>query len=123
MTHVCDELIEKENFFAMQSMHKSSIGAYISWMKSLDLFVTGRFHGVCLAILLNVPFLAFPSNSHKIEGILNDCKSPELLISEFSDIEKKKDLAIKAVEKTRAYGEGAHKRIGMFFDKVFKRVK
>ena len=123
MTHVCGELKKKENFFAMQNMHKFSIGAYISWMKSLDLFVTGRFHGVCLAILLNVPFLTFPSNSHKIEGILGDCNCSELLISDFLEVEEKKDLAFKALEKTKVYADNAHKKIAMFYDKVFKRIK
>lgn len=34
--------------------------------------VTGRFHGICLAILAGRPFVAFASNTHKIEGLLRD---------------------------------------------------
>ncbi len=34
--------------------------------------VTGRFHGICLAILAKRPFVAFASNTHKIEGLLRD---------------------------------------------------
>jgi hypothetical protein len=34
--------------------------------------VTGRFHGICLAILARRPFVAFASNTHKIEGLLSD---------------------------------------------------
>jgi hypothetical protein len=34
--------------------------------------VTGRFHMVCLALLTKTPFLALPSNTYKIEGLLND---------------------------------------------------
>ena len=33
------------------------------------LVVTGRFHGAVLALLAGVPFLAIPSNTHKIEGL------------------------------------------------------
>ena len=121
MTHVCDELVKRTNFFPMlQSVHQPDPASYIAWMKSLDLYVTGRFHGVCLAIILNVPFLAFPSNSHKIEGILDDCGCPELLISELSRVEEKRELAVKALERTRVYAEDAHKKIFQFYDKVLR---
>jgi hypothetical protein len=38
----------------------------------LGLYVTGRFHGVCLAIATGTPFIAVASNSHKIEALLTD---------------------------------------------------
>lgn len=37
-----------------------------------DIVVTGRFHGVCLAILAGKPFVALSSNTYKIEGLLDD---------------------------------------------------
>ncbi|MBP1626350.1 MAG: Polysaccharide pyruvyl transferase [Holophagaceae bacterium] len=37
-----------------------------------EIIVTGRFHGACLAILAGRPFLALPSNTHKIHGMLED---------------------------------------------------
>lgn len=37
-----------------------------------QLVVTGRFHGACLALLAGVPFVAVPSNTHKIEGLVAD---------------------------------------------------
>lgn len=36
------------------------------------LVVTGRFHGVCLAIRDGLPFLAVPSNTSKIESLISD---------------------------------------------------
>jgi len=33
---------------------------------------TGRFHGACLAMLWNMPFAAYPSNTHKTEGMMTD---------------------------------------------------
>lgn len=36
------------------------------------LVVSGRFHGVCLCLKLGIPFLAVASNTHKIEGMLED---------------------------------------------------
>jgi Polysaccharide pyruvyl transferase len=37
-----------------------------------QLIVTGRFHMICLALLAKTPFIALPSNTHKIEGLLDD---------------------------------------------------
>lgn len=122
MTHVCDTLGRNKNFFPMQKVHAPSIGAYVSWMRSLDLLVTGRFHGVCLAMLLNVPFLAIPSNSHKIEGILEDCDCLDLLIEDLVEVEKKKGLAIEALDKTREYAKQAHEKIANFYNRVFTRI-
>jgi polysaccharide pyruvyl transferase WcaK-like protein len=34
--------------------------------------VTGRFHMACIAMLLNQPFVAIASNTHKLEGMLDD---------------------------------------------------
>lgn len=33
---------------------------------------TGRFHGGVFCIKHNIPFKAFPSNSHKTDGLLKD---------------------------------------------------
>lgn len=41
-------------------------------IRQAALVVTGRFHGICLAILAGRPFVAFASNTHKIEGLLRD---------------------------------------------------
>ena len=44
----------------------------VSAVRDASLIVTGRFHGICLAILARRPFVAFSSNTHKIEGLLRD---------------------------------------------------
>ena len=44
----------------------------ISAIASASVVVTGRFHGICPAILAGRPFVAFASNTHKIEGLLRD---------------------------------------------------
>lgn len=45
---------------------------FMGSLESAELVITGRFHGVCLCILTGTPFLALTSNSHKIEGMLED---------------------------------------------------
>jgi hypothetical protein len=46
------------------------------------LIISGRFHALCLAIVLEVPFLAWPSNTHKIEGLLEDAQLHSRVISD-----------------------------------------
>jgi hypothetical protein len=41
-------------------------------VRASRLVVTGRFHMACLCLLLNTPLIALPSNSHKMEGMLED---------------------------------------------------
>lgn len=43
-----------------------------------DLYVTGQWHGICAALLAETPFVAIPSNSHKIEAFLDDLGIPGL---------------------------------------------
>jgi Polysaccharide pyruvyl transferase len=38
----------------------------------VGLYVTGRFHGVCFAMMAGTPFRWVASNSHKIEALLSD---------------------------------------------------
>lgn len=45
---------------------------FMASLEGAELVVTGRFHGVCLCILTGTPFLAITSNSHKVEGMLED---------------------------------------------------
>lgn len=39
-------------------------------LKTARLYVTGRHHGVYLAALAGIPFVALPSNTHKIESLI-----------------------------------------------------
>lgn len=119
MPFVSSTLRKRSNYFPLQTEASSpDIHAYIAWLKSLDLYVTGRFHGVCLAMMLGIPFLAIPSNSFKIEGLLEDCNCTELMIRGLSEVEKKRGEAMQAVEKTLKYSSLAKGRIVDFFKRV-----
>ena len=110
---------ENNNYFPLQLKASTpDVYAYINWIKSLDLHITGRFHGACLSILAEKNFLAFPSNSYKTEGLLKDMNCEELLINSFEEIEKKKD--INAKEKIIVYKQTVKKRIKILFEKIGK---
>ena len=97
-----------------------SLEAYILWLKSLDLHVTGRFHGTCLAVLANTPFVAYASNSHKIEGLLKDMDCLDLLIRQRREELKKKDLAKELLPQTQAYLTMARVQIKQLFMEISK---
>lgn len=46
--------------------------SYFTLIERLELFITGRFHGVCLALGLGTPVLALASNTNKIHSMLDD---------------------------------------------------
>jgi len=45
---------------------------FMSQMGSAYKVCTGRFHAACLAMLWGMPFSAYPSNTYKTEGMMND---------------------------------------------------
>ncbi|PIQ85331.1 MAG: hypothetical protein COV74_09010 [Candidatus Omnitrophica bacterium CG11_big_fil_rev_8_21_14_0_20_45_26] len=50
----------------------------IASLRTARLYVTGRFHGIYLCALAGIPFVALPSNSHKIEALIawSKCRIP-----------------------------------------------
>jgi polysaccharide pyruvyl transferase WcaK-like protein len=47
-------------------------GDYLSLLSRLRLLMTGRFHGMTLALCAGTPVLAVPSNTPKIEAVMSD---------------------------------------------------
>ncbi|MDC3131992.1 polysaccharide pyruvyl transferase family protein [Pelagibacteraceae bacterium] len=45
---------------------------YVKKILNSKLFITGRYHSVCIAIMLRKPFISLKSNTFKIEELLND---------------------------------------------------
>ena len=55
-----------------QSTHCRTLRDLEALVAASNLVVTGRFHMACLCLLLGTPLLVFPTNSHKIEGLMED---------------------------------------------------
>lgn len=112
-------LSEQKNYFPMELVAtKPDWDAYITWLRGLNLYVTGRFHGVCAAALAGTPFVAFPSNSHKVEGLLTDMGCQELLIDRQSSALDKKQRAIELQPKIREYIIKAQVQLDVLFGKL-----
>ncbi len=60
----------------------NSTSDFISIIASARFVVTGRFHAICVALQTQTPFVALSSNTHKIEGLLNDVGLSHRLIDE-----------------------------------------
>lgn len=66
--------------------------AYTSWsrmkarLREADVLVTGRHHGIYLALKAGIPFVALGSNTFKVEGLLEDIGRPDLMASTLHDI-------------------------------------
>lgn len=110
--------IDRGSYKYIQNITMPTLKSYQLWLKSLELYITGRFHGVCMSALVGTPFLTFTSNSHKIKGILKDMDCQELLIDSLEEIETKKTRAIELAPKARKYAVEAKPKI----EELFKRI-
>ena len=109
------------NYFPMNSINNQcDVHSYMRWLKTLSLYVTGRFHGVCLAILMQTPFLAQKSNTHKIEGILKDMGCEYLLIEDPTDFEINLKDEIDSCQKMEDYIHSAKYHINQLFGDIGK---
>lgn len=73
-------------------VHLEDWRSTVANIRTADLVVTGRYHGVYLAGLAGVPFVTLPSNTDKIQGLLDATKLP-LKVTSIRDINKDIDLA------------------------------
>ena len=59
---------------------------FVLGLKTANVLVTGRHHGVYAAMRARIPFVAMPGNSHKIEGLIASANIPIPLIHSFDEI-------------------------------------
>lgn len=86
---------------------------FIEEMGGATRVCAGRFHAICLAMLWGMPFSAYPSNTHKIEGMLTDADC-------FGHFRKTQAEALEAIAPfdARSYISHARKAIGDMFNQV-----
>lgn len=104
----------------------------IEFLKTIErssFIVTGRFHMVCLAILSETPFMTFPSNTHKTEGLLHDVGLSKRLI-DVSEIDKinqsyfeKFKYSHEELKRVKDYTTNAKLTIDNMFKEISEEVK
>ncbi|MCT7604557.1 polysaccharide pyruvyl transferase family protein, partial [Aliarcobacter butzleri] len=99
---------------------------YYKTISSYSYLITGRYHTVCLALQAKVPFYAIPSNSNKIEALLNDIG---LNTDRIKLIENGFDFGIPfefsniELEKISEYIQISRKKITNMFDNICNITK
>ena len=96
---------------------------YISNLSNDSLIITGRFHALTLGMKYQIPTIAYPSNTHKIQGLLKDSGLLEYCINDFYNFESQINNFIKTdhssyIEKSRLYSIRAKDQIEQLFMKV-----
>jgi hypothetical protein len=63
---------------------------YIAWLaENAGLVISGRFHGVCIALDLGIPVLGVPSNTWKIEALLAGAGLEHRLVSDLEELQQR----------------------------------
>lgn len=97
--------------------------AYLSELQKSRSHLSGRFHGICLSMLTETPFLAVVSKTTKVQTLIDDVgvdrqrlitkrllsEQPFLVAPEFSQIE---------LQKIHSYIEEANKSAQILFDDI-----
>ncbi|SEW11536.1 Polysaccharide pyruvyl transferase [Cognatiyoonia koreensis] len=61
---------KKEAKFTYLDMQEFTWSELVASLKTAEILITGRQHAVYAACRAEIPFVAFPGNTHKIEGLL-----------------------------------------------------
>ena len=89
---------------------------YIKEMSKYKKVCTGRHHGVCVAASLGIPFSAWPSNTHKILGMMSDMGIRQHHYN--TEAEAFKNIPEVIDPKVLAYVQEAKFKIVNFFDNL-----
>jgi polysaccharide pyruvyl transferase WcaK-like protein len=102
--------------------HKDATFRQLTTIQSLaEIVVGGRFHPTLLAALVGTPFVAVPSNTHKMSGLMELLDARELLC-DFSSLDKVIPTINKVLDdhgswsqrlKSNAHAQIAHSRLNV----------
>ena len=90
---------------------------YVNRISNLKFVIVGRYHSLCFALKTYTPFIAIKSNSHKIEGLLDDIGiNKEYRVKKIKDINLAFDnLSEQEVYKIKEYIDDAPLKIENMF--------
>lgn len=96
--------------------------AYLNAMRERSLYVTGRFHGVCLALKTRTPFVTLTSNSRKTQSLLERIGLNNRIVENLSEeniLSKNWDFSEDELTKISDFIEQAQHQ----WDDLFDRIK
>jgi hypothetical protein len=100
--------------------YANSYKDYIQEMSRLNFLIAGRYHSLCFALKTLTPFVAIKSNSHKIEGILQDVGIEEKRITKIEDLNSlhMEEFFEDEVDKILTYVNNAPFQIEEMFEEI-----
>jgi hypothetical protein len=104
--------------------YSKSYNQYTQNIAKLSFLIVGRYHSLCFSLKTLTPFVAFKSNSFKIEGIMQDVGIKIGRIQEFNqlNIEEYREFTHSEVIKIKAYTDKAPCEIDQMFKKIYKLI-
>ena len=93
---------------------------YLHWLSQYRRMVCGRYHAAVACIVLGIPFTCWPSNTWKIEGMLDDMGLPELLFQTQEEAIANCPTSFDAQSKMKIsnYVTSARTKINHLFDQL-----
>ena len=94
------------------------------WLIQLQRFervISGRYHGCCLAMLLGIPTIGIPSNTHKIEGMFADAGLGHSAICNSdrpSALSKQFEAVASQMDRVRVYVSRAKREIAAMIERI-----
>jgi hypothetical protein len=95
---------------------RTTASNFIRSMCQYKRICSGRHHGVAVAAILNKPFSAWPSNTHKIEGMMTDMGVEKFHFK--NQFEAIKNIPIKPIPAVADYVKNARLKITKMFDEL-----
>ena len=91
--------------------------SFLSLLASFRLLVTGRFHGVTLALCAGTPVLAVSSNTPKIEAVLGDAGLAHWRVTRPQDIDE------QLIEKAAIWHQDERENAGRYVASAYERAQ
>jgi len=101
-----------------------SLEIFLKKIISSEIVISGRFHIICMCINAKVPFLAYGSNTYKIQGLINDIgisKSRFMSVNTMLNLESFSEYSFskQELEKIEFYIANSKVKINRMFDQIF----
>ncbi len=108
-----------KRFFYLKSYRQ-----YIQAIASLNFLLAGRFHALCFALKTLTPFIAIPSNSHKMEGLISDIGLDDDRLKKPAELEhaRFREFSQAEKDKIREYITSAPLKIERMFRQIRELV-
>jgi hypothetical protein len=115
-----DNVVNRESG---QSPFVSNAADYLHWLSRHRRMVCGRYHAAVACSVLGIPFTCWPSNTWKIDGMLEDMGLPELLFQTQQEAVQNCPTSFDAGTKAKidTYVTNARKKIDSLFERLFDR--